>query len=190
MIRFLFAFVVWCVASTAQAVPLRLDYTVTDLSNGTYQYDFDLVTDNSDGDFVSGTSFDWFIIGATPFGAPLDFTEGFGFFTALPAGAYGTTSSGGLNGPTLCFGTSCGIDDAAWTPTSVGESVSFSGVSSTLLAAGDLEWAFLQSSAFAPGQLTLLEANDLTATVVPLPAPLMLLGAGLLFLGGLRQRRS
>ena len=39
--------------ANANATPLSMDYVVTDIGGGTYQYDFTLTLDNNDGSWVA-----------------------------------------------------------------------------------------------------------------------------------------
>lgn len=186
MVRVFLVFCLLCLSGAAQAVPLRLDYTVTALNNGTYQYDFSLVADDSSGDFETGMSVYWVMVGTKAFGdAPL-FGEGRDFITRKRAGTRATTMTGNLNGTAICAQTSCGT--TIWSPVNAGDSYSFSGISSTLVAPGDLNWTFMSSPRMS-GTLQTLSANDLT-TPIPLPVPLALLGAGLLGLFRLRRLRA
>ena len=49
--------------AVAQATPLRLDYSVTDLGGGLYDYNFILVLDNNDSSWAAGQNFNWIIWG-------------------------------------------------------------------------------------------------------------------------------
>src|ERR1022692_4248315 len=50
-------------ASVADATPLRMDYTVTDLGTGSYQYDFQVSLDNHDNTWATGQGWDWVFYG-------------------------------------------------------------------------------------------------------------------------------
>lgn len=178
------ALATFAIVSSAQATPLRLDYTVTDLG-GSYQYDFTMTLDNNDGSFVAGQEFDWFIIGDTRTTGGL-FPEQAGFFTSIPTGFISSQSSGGHNGPTLGIGGS--FFAPGWAP-ALGDSFDFTGVSTLLVAEGDLLWSNLtgfNTTAFADYEV----ANQIHVSAVPLPAALPLYGAGLALAGFLGWRRK
>ena len=168
--------------SFADALPLRLDYTVTPTGLN-YQYDFTLVLDNHDNSWTPGQAFNWLIVGDTH-SAPSPFPAGPTFFTSVPAGWNPATSNGFHNGPTLCFSGACGLP--GYVPAAVGEIITFTGVASVLLGAGELKWTM-----FIDGQQNLVfETANLNA--VPLPAALPLF-ATVLAGGGLvawRRKRK
>lgn len=181
----IFLFTIFANTAISHATPLRLDYTVTDLG-GSYQYDFDLVLDNNDGSWVSGQQFDWFVIGDATIGNNSPFTESIGFFTSLPSGWTATSTIGGHNGPSL------GAVDGSvilpgYSPLALGDYISFSGVSATLIPDGDLLWSNLQGS-FGASLASFEVANNISA--VPLPAALPLFVVGLSVLGFAGWRRS
>lgn len=178
------AFATFAIVSSAQATPLRLDYSVTDLG-GSYQYDFTMTVDNNDGSFVAGQEFDWFIIGDTKNGIGL-FPEQSAFFTSIPAGFISDQSSGAHNGPTLGFGSTFILP--GWAP-ALGDSLEFTGVSSLLVSDGDLFWSHIQGSNF-PAFADYEVANQINVSAVPLPAALPLYGAGLALAGFLGWRRK
>ncbi|MHA6262627.1 VPLPA-CTERM sorting domain-containing protein [Arenibacterium sp. CAU 1754] len=168
-------------ASMANASPFTLYYDVQ--ANGSnWDYDFQLVLDNNDSSFVAGQSFDWFIIGDAQSSAS-PFSEGFTFFTDVPSGWTATSSSGGHNGPTLCFVPSCA--SPYWLPAE-GDQLTFSGSSSTYLAEGDLLWSNITGS----NTTQFASAVKGLPSPVPLPAGLPLLASGAVLLGLLRRRKA
>jgi hypothetical protein len=171
-------------ARVADAAVLSLDYSLTPIGGGLYHYDFTLTLDNADGTWVSGQEFDWIVLGDVA-GPPND---GIGALTdwswdVVPAPFTTDTSFGGHNGPTLCYGPSCGT--AGWTP-GLNEFITFSGTSSALLEAGELFWsAVVHSTGSAAHYFELANYSP-----VPIPAALPLFASGLVFLGFAARRRK
>jgi PEP-CTERM motif len=179
------------IASQANATPFTLDYTVTDVGPN-FQYNFELVLDNHDGSWVAGQGINWLIVGdaqnsPSPFATDLPHYAN--FFTTVPIGAFGTTSGGAHNGPTLCWA-DCVSND--YVPTAIGDTLSFLGLSSIFLGAGDLLW----SDFGGPGGE--IQASFETANfqgIAPVPEPstwaMMLLGfAGVGFMAYRRSRKD
>jgi len=185
------ALATFAIISSAQATPLRLDYIVTDLG-GSYQYDFTMTLDNNDGSFVAGQEFDWFIIGDTPTPDGL-FPEKTSFFTDIPSGFKISWTYGGHHGPTLGFygESSPGYGVVflpGWAP-ALGDSFEFTGVSTLLVAEGELLWS--NSVGSNRDALAIFEvANQIHVSAVPLPAALPLYGAGLALAGFLGWRKK
>lgn len=129
-------------APAAQAAPLRMDYIVTDLGGGTYDYEFKLTLDNNDGTWSAGQEWTWIVWGdAQNAVSPLaDFV---GDTTDLPVGPFDryTTTSGGHNGPSMLHGPGGVL--AWWMPAAVGDCLMWSGTSSTLLPQGDMLWSII-----------------------------------------------
>ena len=172
-------------SSTAVATPFRVDFVLSPLLTGDFQYDFTLTLDNNDGSWSLGQQFDWFSFGnQTDAGAS---GGAFGTWTWLssPSGFFRTASSGGANGPTLCWGaTSCSFSDGGYVPTFVGQSISWSGFSSIDLSSNGILWSNLTTS--GPNFAIFASANNLTA---PEPSTLALFATGLGLLAFLGWRR-
>jgi hypothetical protein len=173
------------VSAVATATPLRLDYQLAALGGGQYQYDFSLVLDNNDGSWTSGQEWDWIIFGSN------DSSDSFNSFDTNGAGAGGinwTTlsfsapitstswSSGGYNGPTLNL-SSNNVLLPGWSPTAIGQSLTWSGTSSIYIPNGDMKWSSLVTGGGASG---VYHASAQQRPVsVPEPGSLVMLGLGL-----------
>lgn len=115
------------------ATPIALDYEVSDLGGGLFDYEFTLELDNNDGSWATGQGWRWFIFGdALSSSSPL--TDFIGDTNDLPVGPWSgfSSSSGGHNGPTFA-----NVMDY-WVPTAIGETLSWSGTSTADLAQGGL----------------------------------------------------
>lgn len=162
----------------AFAQPLRLDYEVTPLGGGVFNYDFSFVNDNNDGSWSPGQSFRWFVFGDVPSGSsPLtNFIGDPNSFVNSPYTGFGRTS-GGHNGPDL----QSVLTD--WVPSGVGDSFQFSGTSTADLAQGQMQWSNVTGGSSNPG----IRGNFEDAIRVPEPTAMMLMTLGGLAM--LRRRR-
>lgn len=153
--------------------PLQLEYAVSDAGGGMWQYDFTLLNLNLDGSWLPGQNFDWITFGDVNGGTSTldDFIGDIGSLVGSPWETDGFSySSGGHNGPTLLD-----LDGGfvGWVPSSVGDSVSWSGTSSHYLGQGELLWSSLIAGGGNGG-------NFDVAILVPAPASGLMLGlAGL-----------
>jgi len=120
---------------------LELEYTVTDLGGGTYEYEFFLSPDDG---WEPGFGWRWFIFGDEPSVSaggtgmtPL--TDFVGDPASLPIGpwTFYTTSGGGHNGPTLG-----GVLDF-WIPAAGDETLTWKGTSTADLEQGELLFSTL-----------------------------------------------
>jgi hypothetical protein len=186
------------IAGSVGASPLRLEYSVTDLGGGLFDYEFDLIFDNNDTSWASGQGWGWLIFGDGEKSSPLtDFVCDADDFPVGPWDECSPTS-GGHNGPTL------GPVTDLWEPSFIGETLSWSGTSTANLAQGDLlystlwaiggdvvapnfETAYRVSAAPVPEPAAFANLSEGSAPV-PEPATMLLLGSGLVGLAGLRRK--
>lgn len=135
---------VLALASTASAragaftTPLALSYSVTPDTGGLFRYQFRMTLDNHDGTWAPGQGWGW-VVYADAYYSPSPMEDFQGNPSDLPIGPWNeyTTSMGEHNGPTLGF-----LLDV-WTPTFIGEYVTWSGLSTVQAAPGTLTWSCL-----------------------------------------------
>src|SRR4028119_834244 len=107
--------------SPAQAASLNLNYTVENLTDGWFNYSFQLKVDNTDNSYVPGQAWYWIIFGDTPFS---NFSEGRlpnwvgDLSSSSPSIAFSLTG-GPHNGPTLLKRDLSDI--LLWTPSDVND---------------------------------------------------------------------
>src|SRR5262249_22447224 len=125
-------------AGTASATPLRLEYCVTALGGGVFEYQFTLTLDNHDNSWAAGQAWRWFIFGdANQSASPLTGWVDSG--TTWPVGPWTsfTSSGGGHNGPTFNY-----VLDY-WTPPAVGAQLTWRGTSTAFLQQGQMLFSTL-----------------------------------------------
>jgi hypothetical protein len=164
-------------STAAQATPLRLEYAVTPIGGGLFNYEFDLILDNNDGTWVAGQGWSWLVFGDTWLASsPLsDFVPDPSDFPVGPW-TFLHSTSGGHNGPTF------GLVGVYWVPLAIGETLNWSGTSAANLAQGDLLFSTLQN--LQGGVLANLEV----AHLVPEPSTALLVGLGLAGMAAGRRR--
>lgn len=185
--KVLVAAALWAGAQTCLALPITLNYQVTNLGS-IYQYDFDLVLDNHDNSWTLGQQWDWIVFGDRVGGYPnaeaitcLDWIWG----TSDP-GVLGACTWGYMSGNTVAFGDGH-VLLPGWTPAFIGDTLSWSGTSTTLVADGSMYWSTLQASNGAKTGEFLL-ANRVSN--VSEPSSLLLISLGLIGLGVMRRKKA
>lgn len=175
-------FLLTVLAGQSSAGVLSLDYSTLESSPGVYQYDFELKLTNQDGTFSPGDDFNWIIFGDVSSGNVSPIADFSLLSTTLPAPFMFVTSSGGHNGPTFL---ASGQNQPGWIPTGIGDSVTWSGTSSNLVASG-LQFSTLTGS----GTLSTFQDANLVTNAVPEPSSVLLFGM-VCGMGGmtLRKRR-
>lgn len=127
---------------------LSLYYVITDLGDGTNQFDFTLQLDNTDGSWQPGQGFGWVIWGdAQNTASPM---ADFQMLTGFPVGPWTDLGfSGGYhNGPNFAF-----VLDT-WVPANVGDNLQWSGISAFL---PDPSNPLLFSSIYTTGGAPIIE---------------------------------
>lgn len=180
--------------SPAQAASLNLNYTVEDLTNGLFDYSFQLKVDNKDNSYVPGQGWAWIIFGDTP-------TENNGQGT-LPnwvgdlskssplIGVFNTTV-GGHNGPTLW--TPGNFDIVRWTPSNVNDYLYWSGKSTAKVPQGQLLFSTIfPLNGATPADFKVANQVDSLAVPEAVPEPLTVFGSilGLGVLGAVKRKRK
>lgn len=185
-IKLLAGAAVCLLASSSFAIPLTLNYQVTNLGS-TYQYNFDLVLDNHDNTWVLGHQWDGIVFGDRKGGPQQPGTipcNDWIWGDSDPGVSKYTSCTGGAHqGPTLIYGTSASLP--GWAPTHIGDVLSWSGTSKTLVADGDMFWFPLNKSPWVIGQFY-YQANN--TSNLPEPGSLLLFALGLIGLGFIRRR--
>ena len=170
------------VSGLAQASPLRLEYRVTAIDGGLYDYEFTLIVDNNDGSFTQGNTWGWITFGDTADGrgtSPLaDFTPDENDY---PIGQYTGMSTGE---DSIHLNQAPYLEPLlpSWRP-SLGDSLSWSGTSSNFVGPGEL---LLTTYTSANGAVA---ASAQVAQVVPEPGTVLLLGMGLMGLARKSRRQ-
>jgi hypothetical protein len=176
--------------SPAQAASLNLNYTVKNLTDGWFDYSFQLKVDNTDNSYVPGQAWRWIIFGDNPtlnFGGEGTLPNWIGDLSkSSPWIASFSSSGGGNNGPTLRGNPGDSVL-AWWTPSDVNDYLYWSGKSTANLPQGELLFTTLNSSNGAT-QAIFKVANHVDS--LPVPEPLTVFGSilGLGVLGAVKRK--
>ena len=184
--------------SPAQAASLNLNYTVENLTDGWFNYSFQLKVDNTDNSYIPGQAWRWIIFGDTPFPPPPplpNFGEGTlpnwvgDLSNSSPWIAGFGFSGGGHNGPTLYTGNPGDIF-AWWTPSDVNDNLYWSGKSTAKLSQGELLFSTLAGTLNGATPADFKVANEVDSLAVP--EPLTVFGSilGLGVLGAVKRKRK
>jgi len=182
--------------SPAQAASLNLNYTVENLTDGWFNYSFQLKVDNTDNSYVPGQAWRWIIFGDSPFepSAP-PFGEGTltnwigDLSKSSPWIASFSSSGGGHNGPTL-YGNPGNSVDTWWIPSDVNDYLYWSGKSTANLSQGELLFSTLNGTLNGATPADFKVANEVDSLAVP--EPLTVFGSilGLGVLGAMKRKRK
>jgi len=178
--------------SPAQAASLNLNYTVENLTDGWFDYSFQLKVDNTDNSYVPGQAWRWIIFGDAP---PPNVTEGTltnwvgDLSKSSPWIASFVNSSGGHNGPAL-WGNPGNDVLAWWTPSNVNDYLYWSGKSTARLQQGELLFSTLAGTLNGATPANFKVANEVDSLAVP--EPLTIFGSilGLGALGAMKRKRK
>jgi hypothetical protein len=181
--------------SPAQAASLSLNYTVKNLTDGWFNYSFQLKVDNTDNSYVSGQAWRWIIFGDTP--SPPSSNVGEGTLTnwvgdlskSSPWIASFRTTGGDHNGPTL-YGNPGNSVLAWWTPSDVNDYLYWSGKSTANLPQGELLFSTLAGTLNGATPANFKVAKQVDSLAVP--EPLTFFGSilGLGVLGAVKRKRK
>lgn len=181
------------------ASPLRLDYEITPLTGGLYQYDFSLVVDNHDGSFIPGQGWVVIVFGDLPYGAalPVDPSDAYGTladwkFTHVESPfMVGGTFIGGHNGPYIATNPNVFQVVDVWRP-NLNDTITWTGTSSKFVGQGNLLFSttLVSFSWPNPGSVdNFTPANYVTSIPEPESFAMMLAGLGLVG-AAVRRRRG
>jgi hypothetical protein len=174
----------------AQAASLNLNYTVENLTDGWFNYSFQLKVDNTDNSYVPGQGWGWII-----FGDELNTFDSEGALTnwvgdssrSLPWINFGI-SFGNHNGPTL-YGNPGNIELTLWTPSNVNDYLYWSGKSTANLPQGELLFSTLETlNGATPADFKVANQVDSLAVPEPLTVFGSILGLGVL--GAVKRKRK
>jgi hypothetical protein len=180
--------------SPAQAASVNLNYTVENLTDGWFNYSFQLKVDNTDNSYIPGQAWAWIIFGDDPFPTYPHFGHGtltnwVGDLSKSSPWISGFgTSGGGHNGPTL-FGNPGNSAFTWWTPSDVNDYLYWSGKSTANLPQGELLFSTFETLNGAT-RANFKVANEVDSLVVP--EPLTVFGSILELgvLGAVKRKRK
>lgn len=192
----LFALGTFNITSPAQAASLNLNYTVENLTDGLFNYSFQLKVDNTDNSYVPGQAWRWII-----FGDALTQNNGQGTLPnwvgdlskSSPWIASFNSSGGGHNGPTL-QGNPGNSVKTWWTPSDVNDYLYWSGKSTAKVPLGKLLFSTIDGTLNGATPANFKVANEVDSLAVSeaVPEPLTIFGSmlGLGVLGAVKRKRK
>ena len=171
------------IPTTTSAVnSVELEYSVTSLGSGSYDYQFKLSLDNADNMWSSGHGWGLITVGSGLGSNTVNLTGFTGDSSDLPVGPFtGFQAVSGQTGPVL------GMANEFWIPTAVGDALYWSGTSTADVANGELHW-FTQTNT-GGAQLQVGYASRVSSiNPIPEPGTMVLAGLGLVcFMARLRR---
>jgi PEP-CTERM putative exosortase interaction domain len=182
--------------SPAQAASLNLNYTVENLTDGWFNYSFQLKVDNTDNSYIPGEAWRWIIFGDKPFYSPdPPFGEGTlpnwvgDLSKSSPWIKSFSSSNGGHNGPTLDGNSDIPVL-TWWIPSDVNDYLYWSGKSTANLSQGELLFSTLAGTLNGATPADFKVANQVDSLAVP--EPLTVFGSilGLGVLGAVKRKRK
>lgn len=184
--------------SPAQAASLNLNYTVENLTDGWFNYSFQLKVDNIDNSYVPGQAWRWIIFGDVPgkdngegnFYAPSNLSNWVGDLSkSSPWVAFFGWSFGGHNGPTLDGNSDIPVL-TWWIPSDVNDYLYWSGKSTAKLQQGELLFSTLAGTLNGATPADFKVANEVDSLAVPEPLTIFgsILGFGVL--GAVKRKRK
>ncbi|MEO8894103.1 MAG: PEP-CTERM sorting domain-containing protein [Coleofasciculaceae cyanobacterium] len=180
----------------AQAASLNLNYTVENLTDGLFNYSFQLKVDNTDNSYVPGQAWRMIIFGDDP-----TWNTGKGTLTnwvgdlskSSPWIASFINSSGTHNGPSLS-GNPGNTALAWWTPSDVNDNLYWSGKSTANLPQGKLLFSTLAGTlnGATPANFKVANLVDSSDPCEPVPEPLTVFGSilGVGVLGAVKRKQK
>jgi len=179
--------------SPAQAASLNLNYTVENLTDGWFNYSFQLKIDNTDNSYVPGQAWRWIV-----FGDGRTQNNGAGALTNW-VGDLSKSSSwiaafnktyGNHNGPTLWGHPTNDEIVAWWVPSDVNDNLYWSGKSTAKLSQGELLFSTLAGTLNGATPADFKVATEVDSLAVP--EPLTVFGSilGLGILGAVKRKRK
>lgn len=166
-------------AAQAAATPLKMTYTVeASASPGLYDYDFWLTLDNNDGSWLPGQEWDWIIFGDNngagdyPSFDPNGGADYLGSTWVTATFDYPIdrvdSTTGQHNGPHLQIGTEHFAQLPGWSPTAIGQYLSWSGSSSQFIPEGQLRWSALMTKDTPAVSFAIAEHVPDSASTMPI----------------------
>jgi hypothetical protein len=176
--------------SPAQAASLNLNYTVENLTDGWFNYSFQLEVDNTDNSYVSGQAWRLIIFGdVLGYDNQTNLTNWVGDLSKSSPWIASFTNGGGYHNGINISGNPGNTPLTWWTPSNVNDYLYWSGKSTANLPQGELLFSTLDALNGAT-QATFKVANQVDSFAVP--EPLTIFGSilGLGVLGAVKRKRK